>query len=54
MVVYRSPKEYGDIIDVYPHQERTVIPDTEPFLPADSTTRLTVTVADFLRALTEI
>jgi hypothetical protein len=54
MVVYRNPKEYGDIIDVYPHQEKTLIPDAQLSLLADSKSRLTVTVADFLRALTEL
>jgi hypothetical protein len=46
--------EYPEIIDVYPHQEKTVILDAELSLPADSKPRLTVTVADFLRALTEL
>jgi hypothetical protein len=54
MVVYRNPKKYSNVVDVYPHQERTRMPDAELPMLAPSTWRLTVSVANFLRALTEL
>jgi hypothetical protein len=54
MVVYRNLKAYSNMIDVYPHQEKTLVLDAEPALFAGAGSKLTVTVADFLRALTRL
>ena len=54
MVVYRTLKKYSNVVDVYPHQEKTLIPDPKLSLLADSASRLTVSVRDFLKAMTEL
>lgn len=51
LVVYRGLKSHDCIVDVYPHQEKALVPDPELSLIADPHPKLTISVTDFLNAL---